>query len=310
MIDQPSDILKKYPIRKSRKQKKLFRDDVCKYLQDLGYECVIEKGSCGSRNIVAGSPETAEHLITAHYDTCAAMSFPNLITPCNFWAFLGYQLVLTLILFVPALLLALAAGMISSSTYLGDSVFFGTLLFTVYLLMYGPANKSNANDNTSGVVTLLEIAKSMPEAHRNQVCFVLFDLEEAGLIGSSSYRSVHKAESKNQLVWNLDCVGEGDEIVFFPSRKVVKDKDKMAFLRKCVTQLATKRISICEKGFRYYPSDQMNFPYGVGIAALKQGRFGLYLSKIHTKKDTTLDETNVNILRAAIVSAITCDGVR
>ena len=310
MIEQPIDVLKEYPIRKSRKQKKLFRDDVCRYLQELGYECVVEKGSCGSKNIVVGNPENAKHLITAHYDTCAAMPFPNLITPCNFWAFMGYQLVLTLLLFVPAVLLSALFGLLFSSPNIGDGVFFGTLMLAVILLMYGPANQHNANDNTSGVVTLLEIAKSMPESHRHQVCFVLFDLEEAGLIGSASYRSAHKLESKEQLVWNLDCVGEGNEIVFFPSKNVIKNRKKMTFLRRCETQLATKRISICDKGFRYYPSDQRNFPYGVGIAALKQGKYGLYLSKIHTKRDTILDETNVNILRAAIVSAITCDGVR
>ena len=55
----------------------------------------------------------------------------------------------------------------------------------IVLMLIGPANSSNVNDNTSGVVTLLEIARSIPELHRKNVCFVLFDLEEAGLIGSA-----------------------------------------------------------------------------------------------------------------------------
>ena len=47
------------------------------------------------------------------------------------------------------------------------------------------------------------------------------------------------------------------------------------------------------------------FPYGVGICALKKSKFGLYLGRIHTKKDTVLEETNVNILRSALTSLIT-----
>ena len=64
-----------------------------------------------------------------------------------------------------------------------------------------------------------------------------------------------------------------------------------------------------EKGFAFYPSDQMNFPYGVGICALHKGKLGLYLSRIHTPKDTILEETNVNILRAALTSLICCGAV-
>ncbi len=61
-----------------------------------------------------------------------------------------------------------------------------------------------------------------------------------------------------------------------------------------------------EKGFSVYPSDQANFPYGVGICALRKKGEILYLSRIHTPKDTVLEETNVNILRAALITFITC----
>ena len=310
MIVNPIDIQKAHPVRKSRKQKNAFRKDVCLYLQELGYECTIEKGSCGSRNVVVGNPESAEHLVCAHYDTCARMPVPNLITPCNFWLFIAYQILLTLVLLLPAVLLAVCVSLIPPIAEMSQLVFLVTILLTVFLISYGPANPHNANDNTSGVVTLLEIAKTMPENYRSRVCFVLFDMEEQGLFGSDAHRSAHKKAIKNQLVWNLDCVGEGDEILLFPSGKVKRDEEKMKYLLKCETKLATKSIRVCQKGFHFYPSDQMNFPYGVGIAALKRGKLGLYLDRIHTSSDTCLDETNVNILRAAITSAITCDGVR
>ena len=310
LIQMPMDVLHQFPIRKTRKQKQAFRDAICRYGEELGYSVSVETGSFGARNVVMGDPEHAKYLMTAHYDTCANMLLPNLITPCNFLPFLLYQILLTLCMLVPAALVGIFAGVIAQQPQLGELVFLITLFAVLLLMMYGPANQHNANDNTSGVVTLLEIAKILPKTQRDKVSFVLFDLEEAGLIGSSSYYSKHKRESRNQLVWNLDCVGEGDHIVFFPSKKVRKDGRKMQVLRKCVTHLPTKEITIRQKGFSFYPSDQANFPYGVGIAALKQCKMGLYLDRIHTSKDTVLDETNVNILRAAIISAITCDGVQ
>ena len=311
MIGKPIDVLQHFPVRKSKAQKQQFRDAVQSYLKSIGYDSTIEKGSMGARNIVIGNPETAKFLVTAHYDTPAALPFPNLITPCNFWPFLGYQLVITvlifLIAFIPGLILALAGVDAESASI----IWLLSLYAILALMLFGPANKQNANDNTSGVVTVLEIAKSLPEAYREQVCFVLFDLEEAGLIGSASYQKTHKKLTVNQLVLNMDCVGDGNEIVMFPTKKLLQNAEIMDQLRKITGSWGEKSVAIREKGFAYYPSDQKNFPYGVGIAALRRSKWaGLYCSKIHTKKDTVLEETNVNILRAAIVSLITCGAVK
>lgn len=88
----PMDVAKCHPVRKSRQQKEAFRQEVSAWLQNLGYEVHTEKGSFGSRNLVIGSPQASKFLVTAHYDTCARLPFPNLITPCNFWLFLLYQI--------------------------------------------------------------------------------------------------------------------------------------------------------------------------------------------------------------------------
>ena len=69
---------------------------------------------------------------------------------------------------------------------------------------------------------------------------------------------------------------------------------------------AARAQLVHEKGFSANPSDQANFPYGVGICALRKKGKTLYLSRIHTPKDTILEETNVNILRAALITFITC----
>ena len=309
-MNTPMDVVKNYPVRKSKKQKQAFRADVTQWLQNLGYPVCEEEGSFHSCNLVIGDPQRARYLVTAHYDTCARLPFPNLITPCNFWTFLLYQIFIFLMLMLPALAVGGLVGYLLHSFDIGYFLFVVLLWADIVLMLIGPANSSNVNDNTSGVVTLLEIARSIPELHRKNVCFVLFDLEEAGLIGSASYKKKHKREIPNQLVLNLDCVGEGDDIYFFPTAKLKKSKERLAPLQKLVGGYGKKSIAVRTKGFSIYPSDQSNFPYGVGICALKRGWAGLYLSRIHTPRDTVLDETNVNILRAALTTLISGSAVQ
>ena len=42
MITHPMDILKQYPIRKTKKQKQPFREDVKTYAESLGYQVTLE----------------------------------------------------------------------------------------------------------------------------------------------------------------------------------------------------------------------------------------------------------------------------
>lgn len=306
MLARPMDVLTMFPVRKTKQQKQAFRDAVQSYLEALDYPVTIESGSWGSKNVVIGDPKNAKYLVTAHYDTPARLPFPNLITPCNVVPYVIYQMFVVLAILTVSVALdvfVVSLGGIRSHTHWGSSY-----IWIICLLMFfGPANPHNANDNTSGVVTLLEIARTMPENQRYKVCFVLFDLEEAGLIGSASFRKAHKKETDQQIILNLDCVGDGDHILMFPTKKLKKDRKKLTSLYKACGYFGPKSILVREKGFSVYPSDQGNFPYGVGICALKKSKFGLYLGKIHTKKDTVLEETNVNILRAALTTYICCD---
>lgn len=305
MIRMPMDILDLYPVRKSAAQKQSFRDDVQEYARWLDYETTVEEGSFGARNVIIGDPEKAEYLVTAHYDTCARLPFPNLITPCNLWAFLAYQMFVVVVIFAAAGICGGIMYLLSSNGLL--SYWTGCVLVCVLLILtlVGPANQQNANDNTSGVAAVLEMARSLPKNRRDKVCFVLFDLEEAGLIGSASYRKAHKAASEKQIVLNLDCVGDGDEILLFPTKKLRKDGKKLEKLRSVCGSWGAKSVALRESGFSVYPSDQKNFPFGVGIAAMRRSKRGiLYCGRIHTSRDTILEMTNVNILRASLISMI------
>lgn len=324
MIQKPMDILSEFPVRKSKKQKQAFRDAVGAYAEGFGYSVTVENGSFGSRNVVIGDPKNASYLVTAHYDTCARLPFPNYLTPCSLPGFLFCQLIQLLFIAAVSVLLAISESVLIAGlavllgNNLGDAwvLFVGlvapTLIWlnvipVVLWMLFGLSNKSNANDNTSGVVTLLEIMRTLPENQRKKVCFVLFDLEEAGLIGSSSYRKAHRKATDRQLVLNLDCVGDGDHMLMIPTKNLKKDQIRLTSLYKACGYFGKKSLLLKEQGFAVYPSDQRCFPYGVGICALNKGKIGLYLSRIHTPRDTVLDMTNVNILRAAIISYICCN---
>lgn len=326
MLARPMDVLTAFPVRKSKVQKQAFRDAVQSYAEELGYQCTVEKGIFGCHNLVIGEPTQAKYLITAHYDTCAKLPLPNLFTPFNPILFVIYQFFMALVTMMPPMLLGYLASLatIFAAAFAGMDtadlesigvtaflcIYIPLAIFGLFAIYFGHANKHNANDNTSGVVTLLEIARTLPQNQRHKVCFVLFDLEEKGLWGSKAYRKAHKVETDCQLVINLDCVGDGDYIRMFPTQKLKKDRKKLTSLYKACGYVGKKSILIHEKGFGFNPSDQKNFPYGIGICALRKNRFCYYLGRIHTKKDTILEETNVNILRAALTTFICCDAAQ
>lgn len=325
MLTRPMDILTLFPVRKTKPQKQAFRDAVQAYLEKIDYPVQVEQGIFGSQNVVIGDPDKAKYLVTAHYDTCARLPFPNLLTPFNPALFLLYQIFIAVILMVLPMVISIFAGI--TTLFAGafcispeKGLELGALAILVWyftflilyvlsfsLVYFGPANRNNTNDNTSGVVTLLEIARTLPENQRHKVCFVLFDLEEKGLWGSKSYRKAHKEATDRQIVLNLDCVGDGDFIRMFPTKKLKQYRKKLTSLYKACGYVGKKSILVHEKGFGMNPSDHRNFPYGVGICALRKKKHCYYLSRIHTKKDIILEEENVNILRAALTSFICCD---
>ena len=181
-------------------------------------------------------------------------------------------------------------------------VVYAVLAFCIWWILAGKANRHTANDNTSGVVTLLEIAAALPSEMRHTVCFVWFDNEEKGLFGSSAFTSAHRRVKADTLILNFDCVGDGDYLQFFPSKAVKKSPEVMALLEKAFLSEDKKIVEVV-RGFGLYPSDQAVFRRGVGIAALKKAPvIGYYMDRIHTCRDTVLEEENIQLLRDGAVA--------
>lgn len=297
MTESTKTIFEKYQVRKSKKQKRAFIEYVKEESGALGYDCKVEKGLFGAKNIVLGDVDKANVIYTAHYDTCPRLPFPNFITPKNFFIYLLYQIAIVVGFFVVSGALGFCIGFVSAYLDIGFDmsviiIDFLILLFLA-LLLFGPANKNTANDNTSGVTTLLDLMRELPEELRDSVAFVFFDLEETGLFGSASFASKHKAIAKNTLIVNFDCVSDGNNILFALGKGA---KGYTKALGEAFPSNEDFSVEVASKGV-FYPSDQMNFKRGVGVAALKKTAHGLlYMNRIHTKKDTVYCEENIDFL--------------
>ena len=301
MTETTKEILEKYQVRKTKKQKTAFIEYVQQIAAQHHYDCKVETGSFGVRNIVVGNPDTAKVLYTAHYDTCSLLPFPNFITPKNFSLYLLYQILVVCVFFAAfaafGFLLGVVVNLLPASEDIMDKIktFIPLVAYLAlfFLFLGGPASKNTANDNTSGVTTILDIMAELPQDQRDKVAFVLFDLEESGILGSASFASKHKAVKQNTLVINLDCVSDGETMLFALKKTTTQYAE---LLEKSF--VSTPEVTADIAKVLYYPSDNVSFKGGIGVVALnKSKRFGiLYMDKIHTKKDVVYREENIRFL--------------
>lgn len=295
MTDLSQDILKNWQTRKNKAQKTAFIEMLQSRLPGVNVE--KSSGLVTSRNLVLGNVDTAQVVYTAHYDTCARLPFPNFITPKNFLFYLLYQIliitpfILFMVLLIRGLrLLGLAPGI---SFFIG---YFSFLFAMVYVFMLGPASKTTANDNTSGVITLVELYLAMTPQQRSKAAFVFFDNEENGLLGSSAFASRYKKRGiQEKLLVNFDCVSDGDHIMLVLKKKA--NRQYRDLFARCFRPQGQKQVLLETSRSAFYPSDQAGFAFGVGVCALKHKKgVGYYMDRIHTAKDRVFEEANVQLL--------------
>ena len=301
MTPQSRKIIEDFQIRKSKKQKEAFRTWLCAELRNAGYAPSVQTGFA-AKNVVAGDADTAKVIFSAHYDTCAVLPIPNFITPRNLFFYICYQMLFLLIFLVVIFLFDFSFFLLTGApAAVGIGLSYILCIFLVWWILNGPANKHTANDNTSGVVTLLETALTMPDEDRKKVCFVFFDNEEKGLFGSAAFTRAHKKAKKEILNINFDCVSDGDSIQFYPGGGLKKDGAALEQIERAFESRGEKQTEVV-RGFGFYPSDNAAFKRGVGVCALKHKKIvGYYMNRIHTNRDTVFEEENIELLRDGAV---------
>lgn len=92
MTELSQEIFRRFQVRKTAAQKTAF----IAFMQERFPDLRVEEGGrlprC--RNLIIGDVDRAEILLSAHYDTCAKLPFPNFICPQNLPLYILYSLLI------------------------------------------------------------------------------------------------------------------------------------------------------------------------------------------------------------------------
>ena len=295
-----NEINQAFPIRRKTNEKEKFIE----YVKNaFGSDRVnVETLEKSHNNIIIGDITRSRVVFTAHYDTPAASLVPNMMFPANkvsgMLVNLLYPIALALISLLVGFLLAGALGLGDTEAIL---IYFVLFYCSYFLSTRLISNKNNANDNTSGVATVMTIAGS---AESEKIAFILFDNEEKGLLGSKAFNKKYSDILKDKLVVNFDCVGNGDQLIFVYKENVPNLPE---YNLLCKSLIPSGTFDIHHLPFKKCigNSDYKNFLNGVGVMACKSGKFfRFYTDRIHTSKDTVASEENVTFLADRMVNLI------
>lgn len=142
-----------------------------------------------------------------------------------------------------------------------------------------------ADDNASGVATLIEVARQVASQHfmfRRSVIFAFFGAEELGMLGSWYFlnRSFKHTDDIVAMI-NLDMVGRSGR----ENAMQVYTADANVELMEIIGYLSGRALSIAPKytPTDYFPSDHRNFyQKGIPVALFSSGVHRDY----HTVRDT------------------------
>ncbi|HCM90194.1 MULTISPECIES: M28 family peptidase [Vagococcus] len=304
-------LLNQYQVRKSLMEKQRFIKWLKEHLNSYDYQIREEAFEKNGTNLVIGELETAEVILTAHYDTQPNGVIPVFMGFSNWLSFFISQvwvLLPTILLLhftsyhIGSLIADFSINHVLMALILGISC-----ILYLYQLTKGFANKHTANDNTSGVATLLAILEDLPKEEREKVCVVFFDQEEIGLVGAANFKRKHEAEVKDTPLINFDCVANGNTFCFVHKKKF-RESFKFTQLKVAVEEVSLPETKFTHFGpalTHIYTSDQLIFKNSVGVVAAKKlPLFGYYINDIHTGLDTKFDEQNIEILKEMMLEFI------
>ena len=182
------------------------------------------------------------------------------------------------------------------------------LIFLLAMLCYpkfGPDEMRNANDNGSGVAALLETAKNITPRYRGNVCFVFFDCGAQGMQGARGFRRKYPVTREKNVI-NLDCVGQGDELLLLPGKYSRWNGELLDLINESFAEVEMpegKSVLLKTDGLVYYPSDNRKFRYSTAVCAVKKvSGFGRCITP-HSDGGA-IDEENLRILSEGLAKLV------
>jgi len=179
------------------------------------------------------------------------------------------------------------------------------IIFVVSFLSMLFPNKKNFDDNTSGVIALLKLAKKLKDNGINNVKFLFVDNEEWGLFGSKAHRKYLEKEKlilPHCKIISLDCVGGEGEI------PLIMRNGKSEYAEFFQTEIQ-KEFELCKSVKMALPSsDNYSFrKYGAfNISFVKRAKIpvGYYIPNIHSSKDSKIDLHKIEKLTDTLTNVI------
>jgi len=294
IMEELYEKLKKHRVRFYPGQKKRFRDLITAEFNDLGYNNItIDK----AKNLIVGDVQSAKVVYTAHYDT--PMLSPWFGFAKIFGQIVGGMIMGSLLMLAVAVAAGLLAeGLLSGAFFASEGTVYLNIGWWFLLLTFFIPSPGNANDNTSGVLAVYEIARRLKVQGKGEgVAFVLFNSEELGLLGSGAFKKdLVKAAKKNGMKYepkfllvNFDCVGIGNEILLAYGSGRSKE------ICKLMSSNFEKPVIIKRGSLFTYGSDNLHFKdNGIMVTAVKRSLLGpIYLPRIHAPLNMNIDLNTV-----------------
>ncbi|MBU4174311.1 MAG: Zn-dependent exopeptidase M28 [Actinobacteria bacterium] len=173
-----------------------------------------------SRNVMGEIPSSSGKVglvVVAHYDSaCSALSFhPRLVKGfrTSFWMMIGGVFAVAA-LALANLVVRAVGGQVNLWVWIATLVVSGYLLIPMVLMAHRETSMDytpGANDNASGVVTMLGLMDKMSEqeSEMSGVMFVATGAEEVGTVGMIEFLKAHGERVKDAMIINLDNLGTG-----------------------------------------------------------------------------------------------------
>ena len=300
-------ILREYPVRRRPEEKEKFRLWLMGTLRELGYQPELQSRQSALQfggnvlNVVAGDPERAKLILVAHYDTAIRSLLPPMYMPTRpLTAFLYLALTPALVL-IGSFVLSFALTFPINAPYLTLPLFLLLLVTALLYLRFGPSERRNLNDNTSGVAALLETAATLTPRYRGEVAFAFLDGGFGGLSGAKGFRARYPS-AKEKTIINLCSVAEGSELLVLPNKNSRWDGALLDAILDSFENGEHTTVFLKTDGLTYFPSDNRAFRYACSICACETVRgFGRLVCPL---KATDIDEEKTQILKNGLCKLI------
>lgn len=193
------------------------------------------------RNLIIGDINSADVVLTAHYDTPSVPPYNYLYSQIHFVSQIKNPTLFKsfIIAFAAAIIgfeLAVFIFALFANYQPVDPYYWLIVIVTVLFactcwlkyMLFAP-NKNNANDNSSGVCLALHLYRK-----NSKIAVILFDQEEKGRYGSKALRSVFQNNPyyKNKLFINLDTIGCRDILLLSQDNEATYFEEKSSYQGK------------------------------------------------------------------------------